>query len=301
MKLNYLIAILPILMTSCFSNNEASSNSLNTSIYSSEVDYIHEFENLSYADSKSLLLNRLNEDNVDEINQLAIELGFYKPVYRLYYVPDLDQRDIIEVPIIYSCYLETNGNEAYKKALDNLYFRKALLSLFTYDNIDSLSYGKTMIDSYRNNDNCVVEATRKTTESLSPVIVTEGVEEAKRYFDSALQNGLSEDIIEIYFSVDRFMSRQVALYFANIVEDCFYGRVKVALKSVPSATYMIENYYLDYPEYLMGCNSISNVSTHWIYRGTNNEYQYIRNLLNNSPCGRNTWSIDFNYQDIEIL
>lgn len=262
-KRRYLLIIIStLLLASCAYNSESSSftNSYSSSETSSgnyidsssleeekEEDYIIDdafIERLyqaPYQESKKMLLSKLNEDNLDLINKLAIEIGIYKPMF-VNTINTTQDDGAVSTSYYTTAYILSPflGNEAYRKAIDNVYFRKAILALFTHNDeeimttshIDSLVLNEEK--KYRKSTH-YFEDTYKSATKLTAVDLKEGIEEAKTQFNLALENGLSNDIIELYVlaprrghTTSRIINRVELM--ERLVQEAFGNKVVVVEK-----------------------------------------------------------------------
>lgn len=145
-------------------------------------------ESTSFEDTKKLLLDYLTEDNVEEVNELAINYGIYKPMYSEYYLPTSSgERKYFRT---YAYGLNSyRGNAAYREALDNLYFRKTIFALFKHEDYELTSSKSKEVHK---NPNCY-KPTYKFSPSSKEIILNEGIEEAKSLYHKAVETGIKNN------------------------------------------------------------------------------------------------------------
>ena len=157
--------------------------------------FINDIKKSPYHEAKSMLLDMLKDDNLQDINELAIEIGVYKPMYRY-----CGLKSSNDEYITYGYVLSpTIGNDAYLEAIDNMHFRKALLAIFTHsDDMIITSPSNELFDFYNDESPYNYEYTYKTASDLEDVSVNEGIIEAKNEYQLAINTGLSDRVIELY-------------------------------------------------------------------------------------------------------
>ena len=260
-----LIIVSTLLLASCAYNNESSSftdsysnsetssgnyidsSSIEEEEEAKEEDYIIDdafIERLyqaPYQESKKMLLSKLNEDNVDLINKLAIEIGIYKPMF-VQTINTTQDDGTISTGFQTTAYILSPflGNEAYRKAIDNVYFRKAILALFTHNDEEIMTtshIASLVLNEEKKYPKAThyFENTYKSATNLTAVDLKEGIEEAKAQFNLALENGLSNDIIELYVldphrghTSSRDINR--VEFMERLVQEAFGNKVVVVEK-----------------------------------------------------------------------
>lgn len=207
MKKITLLSILALLFTSCSTTiqqstssiDESTSQSISTSTGITVDELKDKLNDASFAEAKTILLNNLTRDNVDTINELAIQYAIYKPLYYLKIeVNDIFNNRTEKFTQTNGFFLKNRGNDAYIKALDNVYFRRSLLSLFKHDKKIITTLSASTESSFQNPYIKEFESTYATSPTLKPVEILEGIDEAKRQYNLALEHGLSEEVIELY-------------------------------------------------------------------------------------------------------
>lgn len=222
------LLLFAVLLVGCSSNAVVSTSSEKSLQLSSSLPTkldISNFKNVGFVETRRLLAEHLSKENADDIQKLAIDLGLIKPmfVYR-----ELDEK--ANFSLYYSYALELRcGNNAYKEALDNVYFRKALFSLFDHDN-----YLKTTHFHYLNStdyDSSLygTEPTDKISAELNQAPSLEGVDVAKRQYELALRKGLPEETIEVYVD-DAKVENLRAEYLNQLFLNVFGESVRVVSK-----------------------------------------------------------------------
>ena len=122
------------------------------------------------------------------------------------------------------------GNDAYRSALDDVHFRKAILSLLRHEDIRTLTHNSyisrgiydTVADSYA--------PTYQSGRDLPAVALSEGVEEAVTEFAQA--EDLPEGVIELYVGDASLRNEKVAL-LQELFAQVFGDRVTVSAKTYP--------------------------------------------------------------------
>ena len=209
---------------SSFASESSLSNEVSESITSSEIN-----KEPSYQETKNMLLNELNESTIEEVNKKAIELAVYKPMFEIHYCGE-DENFKQTYTSLYFLH-KNRGNDAYKKALDNIHFRKALLALFTHDQNEYLATTYVATFKYDSKDFFYNLPTYKAYPSSNEVIVEEGIEVAKKEYALALETGLNEDPIELYldfyYPLDFKNGNELLL---SSLKEVFGEHVKVTYK-----------------------------------------------------------------------
>ena len=280
------LLLFTILLAGCSSNIDFSSNlekgTEPISKPSNKLDY-NNFEDVGFVESRRLLSDALKEDNVNDIQKLAINLGLIKPmfVYR-----ELDEE--ANFSLYYSYTLELRcGNDAYKEALDNIHFRKAIFSLFDHNN-----FLKTTHFYYLNSPNFDsnlygVEPSNRISEELSQVVSLEGIDEAKIQYELALEKGLPEKTIEVYVSNTKAESIRTE-YLNQLFLEVFGDNVKIVSKNFYSPYY----YAIEEPQLFSGATSF--VSEFHSHLNTNG-FELLKNALYIHDSGYNGFS-QYNYE-----
>ena len=169
-------------------------------------------------------------------------VGATSDVDEIYYIQDR----LFETDYTYGFTLNNEGgNDAYKKALDNEYFRKALLAILSHDKIKELSHYMSLYKgAYDKLDYCF-NAANQTNPNLEAIDIKEGLEESKALFELAKQNGLANKQIEIY-TIDetRADHKEAKLdYLEDSFKEVFGEMVTIECKQVPEDYYSTYNYY----------------------------------------------------------
>ena len=141
---------------------------------------------------------------------------------------------------------EEGGNDAYKNALSNVYFRKAILSVLSHDKIKELSHNASLFKGVYDTAAYRYFPTSQTNPKLESVDIEEGLNEAKSQYNSAKANGLGNETIEIY-TIDGTpnLERQEAkmTYLESAFKEVFDDEVKIIFKNKPIDFYATYNYY----------------------------------------------------------
>lgn len=177
------IIVSTLLISSCSS---ATSESIPETSLEKEIAFFNTFQ-----DTKRLLLDYLTEDNVEEVNELAINYGIFKPMYSQYYFSEGEKQYSTSFGYLLN---QNRGNDAYQEALNNLYFRKAIFSLFTHDEYEMTC---TYVQRIQLNSE-KYSPTYQTTPNSKAIVLEEGVAKAKEYYNKAKETGLKDDHVEIY-------------------------------------------------------------------------------------------------------
>lgn len=191
----------------------------------SDDDPFKYLENASYLDAANTLAGNLTRDNVNQIHKAAIDLGLIKPMYIYREVPYE-----INFYIMYSYAIESRcGNEAYQKALDNIYFRKALLAVFDHENFVSTTHYAYLRSSSFDSERFELSPSYKVSSELEDVEIKEGIEEAKKWYVLALNNGLSDEKIEVYVNDHRNENPRTD-YLVEVFSEVFGDHVSIIKK-----------------------------------------------------------------------
>lgn len=135
----------------------------------------------------------------------------------------------------------TQGNDAYREAVNNEHFRKALLALLGHDDIRTLTHNSYISRGYYDNVPDTYSSTWRTGHDLPPVVLLEGVDEARSQFALALEEGLPKETIELYVGDVSYRNQKVTL-LQSLAQEAFGDRVRIVPK-----VYSDEQYYFDSP------------------------------------------------------
>ena len=172
-------------------------------------------------------LFRANKDGISEDYYIKDNFYFYSTTYGFFLNP-------------------TGGNDAYVAALDNQYFRNALLSILDYDHIAALSYSSALFQ----------QSNQNKSYKISPAFNSnDGIEKAKEQFALAKNNGLDSQIIEIFIhkiNANNPLQKAKQDYLCEVIEEVFGDSVKIKEIEFPWDTdyYSRVTYYPSY--YLSG-------------------------------------------------
>ena len=243
----------------------------------SDDDPFKYLENASYLEAANTLADNLTRDNVNQIHKAAIDLGLIKPMYIYRELPYE-----IDFSIIYTYAIESGcGNEAYQKALDNIYFRKALLAVFDHENFVSTTHYAYLRSSSFDSERFELSPSYKVSSELEDVEIKEGVEEAKKWYALALNNGLSDEKIEVYVYDHRDENPRTE-YLVEVFSEVFGDHISIIKKHY----YVPEYYALEDTEAFSGSNSfVSEFNTRSRYDG----YYLLRSALEISSYRRNNF------------
>lgn len=252
----------------------------------SDDDPFKYLENASYLEAANTLVDNLTRDNVDQIHKAAIDLGLIKPMYIYRELPYE-----LNFYIMYSYAIESGcGNKAYQKALDNIYFRKALLAVFDHENFVSTTHYAYLRSSSFDSDKYELSPSYKISSELEDVEIKEGIEEAKKWYALALNNGLSNEKIEVYVN-DHIGENPRTEYLVEAFNEVFGDHISIIKKR-----YYVPDYYaLEGPEVFSGSNSfVSEFNTVSRYDG----YYLLSRALRISSNRRNDFTqYDFVFND----
>lgn len=254
-------------------NNEGIIDSIEESSEEQPIEILSDdnpfkyLENASYLEAANTLVDNLTPDNVDQIHKAAIDLGLIKPMYMYRELPYE-----VNFNIIYSYAIESGcGNEAYQKALDNIYFRKALLAVFDHENFVSTTHYAYLRSSSFDSDRFELSPSYKISSELEDVEIKEGIEEAKKWYALALNNGLSNEKIEVYVNDHKDEDPRTE-YLIEVFNEVFGDHISIIKKR-----YYVPYYYaLEGTEVFSGSNSfVSEFNTVSRYDG----YYLLRSAL----------------------
>lgn len=153
------------------------------------------------------------------------------------YIPNVSEHEEkYHLPLYsntYGFYLNTKGgNEAYKTALDNTYFRLSLLNILNHENMLLLTTNPTLYNRYSGDAYNIYSGTYQTNSSTKSVEINESKEEATRLYDLAKEQGLNDETIELYVekdTIERVVNRNN--YLKNIIDEIYKGKVVLVEKT----------------------------------------------------------------------
>lgn len=129
------------------------------------------------------------------------------------------------------------GNEAYRTAVNNEHFRKAVLALLSHENIKTLTHHPYVSNGSYDGVSDSFSCTWQSGHDFPSVILQEGVDEAASQFALAEEEGLPEGTIELYVGDPSYRDEKVEL-LQSLANEAFGDRVKISAK-----VYQDEQYY----------------------------------------------------------
>ena len=212
--------------------------SKNYNLYNRDDCSITELENGYRVIINEIVIDNLIDDGTTDYDYLAAT----NDIDKIYHLRD----NLFQTDYTYGFILNSAaGNEAYKKALNNKYFRNALLAILDHSKVKELTHYISLFNGAYDGADYRYITTNQTNPNLDAIAINEGVEEAKAQYTLAKENGITSDNIEIY-TIDEtnIVHKEAKIkYLEDAFNEVFGNDVKIVLKESPVYSYSTYNYY----------------------------------------------------------